>query len=214
MQKNDQQHDSSTSLTTAPPNADQLQGSTQGPLCDEKQVPASEPAEVKRVVEPTSRRSAGPRTPKGKQFNAIKHGILARGLVLPNESRAEFESLRNGLWEDLKPQGTMEEEVLTDLVMNRWNKRRLLRAKNAEIAESVEFLEFDRSMAQQAKAWDSEQWGCSFGGALKPSSNHFVLRKGIEILKHLRRSVETRGFSVEYDSRLLKTLYGVNGDGT
>ena len=40
------------------------------------------------------------------------------------------------------------------------------------------------------------------------------MRTGIEILKQLRRSVETSGFNVEDDSRLLKTAYGLNVDGT
>ena len=86
--QNNQQNDSSNSLTSALANADQQKG----------------------TKEPSSRKSTGPRTQAGKQrtkFNAIKHGIFAKGIVLKNESRTEFESLRDGLWEDMQPQGTL-----------------------------------------------------------------------------------------------------------
>jgi hypothetical protein len=61
-----------------------------------------------------SRRASGPRTVQGKQkskYNAIKHGIFAE-VVLPNdESRLQYESLLGGLFEDLNPQGRLEETL-------------------------------------------------------------------------------------------------------
>lgn len=193
--QNNQQNDSSSSLTSALANADQQKG----------------------TKEPSSRKSTGPRTQAGKQrskLNAIKHGIRAKGIVLENESLIEFESLWSRLSEDMQPQGALEEETFIDYFWNRWSKRRFLRAKNAEIAENVKFSKVDNSRVQEAQAWDTLRWGCASGGSLKPSSNHFDMRTGKEILKQIRRSVETGGFNVEDDSRLLKTAYGLNVDGT
>ena len=216
MHENNQQHDLNAPLTSAPANTSQQEGPTQGPLREEKQFPASEAIKIERVVEPSSRKSTGPRTTQGKQrskYNALKHGILSKKLLLKNESWAEFESLWNGLSEDFQIQGTLATELLMDLVMIRWKKRRLRRAQNAEIAEKVEFLEINRIMAQKAEAWNSEQLGGAFGGLLKPGCNIFALRKGIEILKRIRRFVEARGFNVENDRPLFRRLYGTDADG-
>jgi hypothetical protein len=216
VRKESQQSDLNTPLTTAPANTDRKQGTNLKPLCDKNQFPAPEPAKVERVVEPSSRKSTGPRTPQGKQrsrYNALKHGIFSRKLLLRNESRAEYESLLKGMYEDVKPEGTLAMEIFMDMVFNRWNKRRLHRGLNAEIAENVEYSEFDRSAAQQAQDWASEQCGGALGGMLTPGCNHFVLRKGIEILNQIRGSVEARGISLEIDYDLLKKLYGTDTDG-
>src|ERR1700730_13654204 len=193
--QNNQQNDSRDSLTSALANADQQKG----------------------TKEPSSRKSTGPRTQAGKQrakFNATTHGIFAKAIVLKNESWTEFEALRNGLFQDMQPQGTLETETYMDYVWNRWSRRRLLRAISAEIAEKVEFLEADNNRVQKTEAWDTERWGSASGGSLKFSNNYFMLGTSKEILKQIRRSVETTGFNVTYDSILLKTLYGHNADGT
>jgi hypothetical protein len=134
-------------------------------------------------------------------------------LLLRNESPAEFELLLKGLWEDFRPQGTMETETINDLIVVRWNKKRVNRAINAIFAEKVDFVQFDTYTVQQAEVWDSEQWGSALGGMLKPGCNHFVLGKGIEFLREIKSSVEARGFSVEIDCDILRKLYGTVSDG-
>jgi hypothetical protein len=189
---------------------------TPGPSPDVKQSSVVESAKVERVRKSSSRRATGPKTREGKRrsrFNARKHGICSKEILLKNESPAEFELLRKGLWEDYSPLGTMETETLNDLIVVRWNKHRVNRAINAIFAAKVNFSEFDRMTTQQAVAWDSEQWGGAQGGMLKPGCNHFVLGKGIEFLKQIRSSVEARGFRVEVDRDLLNKLYGTDTDG-
>jgi hypothetical protein len=113
VRKGSQQRDLNTPVTAAPANTDQQQGTNLEPLCDEKQFAAPEPSRVERVIEPSSRKSTGPRTLHGKQrskYNALKHGISSRKLVLKNESRAEYDSLVKGMYEDIKPQGTLAME--------------------------------------------------------------------------------------------------------
>jgi hypothetical protein len=60
--------------------------------------------------------ATGPRTELGKEKskqNALKHGIFSSTVLLKDEQRAKFDSLLNGLRDDLEPQGTLE-EILVD----------------------------------------------------------------------------------------------------
>jgi hypothetical protein len=65
-------------------------------------------------------RSTGPKTLEGKaavRLNAIQHGLLARGAVLPGEDADAFEDLRNQVRAKLSPEGPIE-EFLVDAVVN------------------------------------------------------------------------------------------------
>ncbi len=55
-----------------------------------------------------TRRATGPRTPQGKErskFNARKHGLFSKAVLLQDEPRAEYDALLNGLMENLQPHG-------------------------------------------------------------------------------------------------------------
>ena len=79
-----------------------------------------------------ARRSTGPRTPEGKdsvRLNALRHGLLARDLILPDEDADAFEDLRNAIHAKLRPVGPVE-ELLADRVVNAvWRLRRLERVE-------------------------------------------------------------------------------------
>ena len=100
-------------------------------------------------------KSTGPRTPKGKarsSRNAAKHWIES-GRILPGEQN-EAAILRGGLTEDFNPQGTIENEVIDDLTMNRLIKRRIDIAftreySKASVEKTMRSVENDeRSSAQ------------------------------------------------------------------
>jgi hypothetical protein len=53
------------------------------------------------------RKATGPRTRQGKarsKRNALKHGVFAKDVVLPDESDAEFHALLDGLRNDFQPE--------------------------------------------------------------------------------------------------------------
>jgi hypothetical protein len=81
-----------------------------------------------------ARRSTGPKTPGGKavvRLNPLRHGLLARDVVLPGEDTDAFEELWNRVRADLSPMGPIE-ELLADRVVNAlWRLRRLARAETA-----------------------------------------------------------------------------------
>jgi len=99
------------------------------------------------------RRATGPRTRQGKErskYNALKHGVFSAQVVLPDESKAEFHALLDGLRNDFQPKGTLEDVLVEKLAALFWRNRRLIIAESAEIQKGVKFL-----------TWDKEQMGLS-----------------------------------------------------
>src|ERR1700686_1019502 len=68
------------------------------PLRELKQSSRPKSAKVEPIDQPSIHKSTGPRTPHGKQrskFNARKHGIFSKSVLLHDESRAEYDALLN-----------------------------------------------------------------------------------------------------------------------
>jgi hypothetical protein len=91
-----------------------------------------------------AQRSTGPRTPAGKarvKFNALKHGLLAKSVILPIRSRSEkrsrFDALLAQLIEELKPVGILEDMLVEKIAVSYWRLRRSLRAEAGEICDNV-----------------------------------------------------------------------------
>lgn len=87
-----------------------------------------------------ARRSTGPKTPQGKakvKFNALKHGLLAREVVIPvgegKENRAEFDHLVFQLCEHYSPVGPVEELLVEKIAVAYWRLRRAVRCEVGEI---------------------------------------------------------------------------------
>ena len=75
-----------------------------------------------------AQRSTGPRTPAGKarvSWNALKHGLTGRDVVLPNENPDDFESFRAGILTSLDPQGELEGALAEKIVVDLWRLRRV-----------------------------------------------------------------------------------------
>jgi hypothetical protein len=91
-----------------------------------------------------------------------------------------------------------------------WRKRRVLQEESAEIEDTILFSAIDTHMSQKAEAWDCARAGESKGGMLKYTSNPYVLREALELLKAVRVSLEKDGF--QKDPWLLRKLYGLDHD--
>jgi len=77
--------------------------------------------------------STGPQTQEGKVIaskNATKHGLLARDILLPNESAEELAELTQRLREDRKPEGELERLLVDEIVCGFWRLRRLRRVES------------------------------------------------------------------------------------
>jgi hypothetical protein len=75
-----------------------------------------------------SLKSTGPRTMAGKErakFNALKHGLRAKVVVLPGEDRAEYERRLDGWIETVRPRNAGELDLVRRVVDLTWQLDRL-----------------------------------------------------------------------------------------
>src|SRR5581483_4673203 len=84
--------------------------------------PAADPA----ADQPT-RRSGGPRTPEGRRrssLNATRHSLCSKVLVLPSEEMNAYNAFLAKMREGYLPAGPLEDELVTEIVENRWRLKR------------------------------------------------------------------------------------------
>ena len=70
----------------------------------------------------------GPRSLKGKaisSMNAVKHGVYAKTKVLPHEDEKERQRLTRNMYKDLRPKGTVEENLVDQMIDSLWMAERL-----------------------------------------------------------------------------------------
>jgi hypothetical protein len=126
-----------------------------------------------------SKKSTGPRTTMGKKdvaSNAVKHGILAKEIIIATgngqENEKEFEILIEGLYQDFMPIGMMEELLTQEIAICYWRLRRAMRAEVGEIRCKLD--NFDLDFTQQLK--DKASWSETLD-RLNASSGNFKERR-------------------------------------
>jgi hypothetical protein len=108
-------------------------------------------------------RSTGPKTQEGKaavRFNAFRHGLLARDVVLPGEDADAFEDLWNQVRADRSPVGPIEEFFVDRVVNAMWRLQRLERAETALFHSRVHGLKADQ-LAIEARSYESDPFELS-----------------------------------------------------
>ena len=89
-------------------------------------------------------KSKGPKTPEGRRsssLNALKHGLCSSSAVLSNESQARFNAHRDGYIARFSPAGTVELDLIDQVVAASWRLRRAL---------AMETAAYEREMLRQA----------------------------------------------------------------
>ena len=77
-------------------------------------------------------KSTGPKTPDGKaaiRYNATKHGLLSREVLLPGEDENTLRELGELLRGELQPVGELENLLVDRIVAAHWRLRRLGRVE-------------------------------------------------------------------------------------
>jgi hypothetical protein len=185
---------------------------------DEKQSIIPEAVEDGSDVRSLDEGSTGPRSKVGKRRssqNAFKHGIFAKVVLIPGESRAKYRSLLKNLQEDWQPEHTTE-EFLVEMIANiMWHLRRLYAAEGAEIRRSREFLDWDK---WQSQAGEAEEIGTKSGdasqlfdpepGLIWKIQNPIILNRCLELLWGLQDEIKAGGFDRNANSKILETIYG------
>ena len=98
-----------------------------------------------------ARKSTGPRTAEGKdrsRFNAVKHGLTAKTLVLPGEDADALQLRLDGWSESLKPTNDLEQYLVERAVRVSWQLDRADRAEVARIQARIRDDEFRDAYSQ------------------------------------------------------------------
>src|SRR5262249_35527489 len=111
-----------------------------------------------------ARRSTGPRTPSGKAAvaqNALKHGLLARAVLLPDDGAASARALAGlatSLYTELKPEGPVEHALVDRIVASLWRLRRVTEVESGMFAsrlceDRVSAAAREADLASQGETW-------------------------------------------------------------
>ncbi len=156
-----------------------------------------------------TRRATGPRTPKGKErskFNARKHGLFSKAVLLGDESRAEYDALLNGLMEDRQPQGKLEIVLVEYLATLFWRRRRAIQAETEEI-EKARFLNLDLALQNKLDELEYAQLKGASDAKFGHSNPLLLIRNAIQILNIHLLSIMA-GESGDAFRQILKSIYG------
>jgi hypothetical protein len=106
-----------------------------------------------------AKRSTGPKTPAGKaavRYNALKHGLLAKEVVVTAsdcpEDRVEFDRLHCALVDDLQPIGVLEQMLVEKIAVACWRLRRVVRVEAAEIRRRQSLPDIEGTEAEEIHA--------------------------------------------------------------
>jgi len=160
-------------------------------------------------------KATGPRTNIGKQRasrNATKHRLFTKYIVLPGESRTEYERLLAGLKEDLRPVGVLEDLIVEKIATIVWRYRRLLQADAAEIQKNKQFVEWDQQNPQTIEPVEIQR---TFSvvpavsrGLILNIYDPKTLSHCLSSLAELHQQIEANGLDRVSDTVVLERIYG------
>jgi len=99
-------------------------------------------------------KSTGPRDTALTRFNALKHGLTAKQLVIASYENAEdYEMLLEELRKDFQPATAVEAILIEQMATSLWRRQRIIRAERAEIEEQLAYapLHFGKEEEQRSK---------------------------------------------------------------
>lgn len=85
-------------------------------------------------------KSRGPVTARGKynsSLNPIRHGLLARSVVLPGEMPELFHQLYDDFMEEHQPRTPTERALVEEMVTSWWRKQRVWAMESARVTHQV-----------------------------------------------------------------------------
>ena len=148
-----------------------------------------------------AQKSTGPKTPAGKavaKMNALKHGLLAKTLVVRGhqikESTNELKKMCREFYADLNPVGPVEEMLVDQIISLTWRLRRARAAESGEIALSVDGGHWQREKHNPLPLilnWPRTEFSDPLAAHLQQSALgcHYL----IHCLKDVRQAVERDG---------------------
>jgi hypothetical protein len=122
------------------------------------------------------------------RHNALKHGLLAKEVIVPvgeeQEKRADFERLCDDLWQHYAPVGPVEEMLVEKIAIAYWRLRGATRAEVGELG--LEFAKtagsgavLARMVAKMQKEVEAADPNVDFGAWLQSEGNKTLLSGGV-----------------------------------
>lgn len=109
-------------------------------MTSEKQVEANKK---------NAQKSTGPKDASKTRFNALKHGLLAKALIITEgeskENKEEFNFILLSLREELKPEGIIQEMLVERMAVCYWRLQRVVRAERGELRQVRDTITSDAS---------------------------------------------------------------------
>ena len=142
------------------------------PVAKEAIIPAVTSSRKRAANRRNAGLSTGPKSASGKAVaskNALKHGVLSRQVVLPDEDPAEFEEFRRRLMDDLKPTGELETVFAERIMLGAWRLRRVVRLEAAVIRSQESDLQAFPDLATSMTA--ASRVPSAPSGAVQPASD-------------------------------------------
>ena len=97
-------------------------------------------------------KSKGPISPQGKansSKNSLKHGLLARTVVLPNESKDRFVRLFRSLQKEFQPATAVQRHLVETMTVARWRQLRTWGLENSAIGYQLRQRAAEPAMASE-----------------------------------------------------------------
>ena len=85
-------------------------------------------------------KTRGPISPEGKRNssrNALRHGLLARTVVFPDESRERFAALLKAFCDELQPETPIEDLCAQKMAVSHWRQERLWNREKANASQAT-----------------------------------------------------------------------------
>lgn len=163
-------------------------------------------------------RSTGPTTRAGKRaakWNALKHGLLAKEVVIEQgdgkESKTEFRALLQALIDDLRPEGVLEEMLVERIATSYWRLRRVLKAEVGEIGRELDTVGWRDVFARRDTFQQHVRMPTIFRDELQKTT--LDLDHLIGVLDQVRTNVEEVGYLAVDANKELRTYFGTEEHG-
>jgi hypothetical protein len=111
-------------------------------------------------------KSHGPATAQGRKkssMNALKYGLTARTVVLPNENDVEYTFLLESYVEKFQPADPVEMDLVVEMVNAKWRQRRLLLIESNLFEEQMQ-KQKEEIEADYESYNESVEHACAFRG--------------------------------------------------
>ena len=133
-----------------------------------------------------AQRSTGPRTAEGKRAscrNALRHGLCAKIVSLPESDQVEFKTVVETVEQELAPGGQFEALLVDEIATGLWRIRRALQIE----AEVFAYLSGDIRVRQLRNDYD-RAWGARLdsGNVMSDPADLKPLRQAADDAEHQR----------------------------